>query len=562
MSEPLRDRSSNERPFQLFAFDTGPIDDMPALAEELALCRAVLQAAPFGVSVRDANGQYVLANPAAAEMLVAGAKASTPSGPSRALETSTTAITSGGRGFQLDITVDRTEQRQVEEALFERAYLDELTGLPNRDLVQQTAEDLIRACAPGQSFALAFIDLDNFKHINDYYGHGVGDALLVKVASRLGGMAQKGDMLARIGGDEFLCLLNPVVDRAELELRLGRLRERLREPFFIDGHEIFTSASIGASIFPEHGRSFDLLRRNADSAMYRVKENLKGEVALFDATIERIVNARMKLEQRLRLAIRDQRFCCAYQPKFDIHTKAVTGLEVLLRWRDEQGIIQAPGDFVALAVELGLINEIAYGVLEQTMAALPMIDEMFGSHVTISLNVAAKQAEDPIFMGKFTQKLAETGCASRIMIELTEEAFFSKSRFQAEFLPQLRAIGAKVSIDDFGIGYSSLSALADITADEIKIDRSFITDVQKRPRSQSILKAIESLATALNMSIIAEGVETEEELDYLRQTGIRQAQGYVFAKPMIIESMTAATLLTEDRPMATARRARPARARA
>ena len=245
---------------------------------------------------------------------------------------------------------------------------------------------------------------------------------------------------------------------------------------------------------------------------------------------------RMETEQRLRLAIRDRRFLCAYQPKVDIHTRATVGLEVLLRWRDEDGFIQPPGDFIALAIDLGMIDDICRMVLQETVEALGDIDAAFGPGVSISFNVAAKQAGDARFMAELVADLAATGCAERFMVELTEEAFLAKGALQTTILPMLRGIGTKVSIDDFGVGYSSLSALADLDADEIKIDRSFITHIHRRPRSQSILRLIESLGHALGMTIVAEGVETVEELAYLTgATRIRHAQGFYFAKPMALD---------------------------
>ncbi|MFC6791960.1 EAL domain-containing protein [Methylobacterium komagatae] len=201
-------------------------------------------------------------------------------------------------------------------------------------------------------------------------------------------------------------------------------------------------------------------------------------------------------------------------------------------------MIQAPGDFVELAIELGLINEITLQVLAETVRAIPDLDDMFGPDVTVSLNIAAKQACDVPFMTAFCESLGRTGLASRFILELTEEAFFTKGRFQREVLPRIREIGARVSIDDFGVGYSSLAALAEITADELKIDRSFITDIHKRPRSQIVLKAIESLGLALGMAVIAEGVETYDEVAYLLgATQIRCAQGYYYARPMLLEQI-------------------------
>jgi predicted signal transduction protein with EAL and GGDEF domain len=314
--------------------------------------------------------------------------------------------------------------------------------------------------------------------------------------------------------------------------------QRLRAPFFIDGSEIFASTSIGVSFYPEHGRSFDELCQNADIAMYCVKNDGKGAVAFFDASMEREALARMKVEQSLRLAILEKRFCCAFQAKVDIRTQDIKGIEALVRLRDDNGIIQAPGTFINLAVELGLIDELTHLVLAEIVKSIDLINESFGADTTISINIAAKQAGNPDFMGAFAQALEATGYPARFMIEVTEDAFVAKTHFQTEILPMFRKLGVGVSIDDFGIGYSSLSALADITADEIKIDRSFITDIHKRPRSQGILRAIESLSEALGMTVVAEGIETFEELAYLQAaTKIRYAQGFYFSRPIFLEEL-------------------------
>jgi diguanylate cyclase (GGDEF)-like protein len=426
----------------------------------------------------------------------------------------------------------------LEDELFRRAYFDDLTGLPNRGLLEKAVEDLIEAVSEQTKFALAFIDIDNFKYINDYYGHAAGDDLLVKIARRIAGQIRSTDMLARVGGDEFVLLLSPIGDLDELNADIRQLSERLKEPFFIDGHEMLTSASIGVSLFPMHGIDHQALRAKADAAMYRMKGAAKGGVTFFEPGLGDKVDERAKLEQRLRLAIRDRRLTCAFQPKVDFRSQSVVGIEVLLRWRDEEGVIQAPGDFVNLAVELGLMDDITRLVLAQTAAAIETIDEAFGPQATISVNLAAKQAGDFRFMRSFVDALAATGYPQRFMVELTEEAFLHKNQFQTRILPMLREIGAKISIDDFGVGYSSLSTLADITADEIKVDRSFITQIHRRPRSQSVLTAIESLGTALGMSVIVEGVETSEELIYLEAaTRIRLAQGYYFAMPMSFDEI-------------------------
>jgi cyclic di-GMP phosphodiesterase Gmr len=304
-----------------------------------------------------------------------------------------------------------------------------------------------------------------------------------------------------------------------------------------------------------------VLRQNADIAMYRVKNDGKGAASFFDASMEREALARMKIEQSLRLAILEKRFCCAFQAKVDIRTRQIKGIEALVRLRDDEGVIQAPGTFINLAVELGLIDELTHLVLAEIVKSIDLINEMFGAHTSISINVAAKQAGNPEFMRPFAQALEATGYPERFMIEVTEDAFVAKTHFQDEILPIFRQLGVGISIDDFGIGYSSLSALADITADEIKIDRSFITDIHKRPRSQGILRAIESLSEALGMTVIAEGIETFEELAYLQAaTNIRYAQGYYFSQPIFLEELTPATrIASETRANSASRPQQPPR---
>ncbi|MBR1155922.1 bifunctional diguanylate cyclase/phosphodiesterase [Bradyrhizobium sp. JYMT SZCCT0428] len=580
-----------------------------AFDTELSILRDILRLLPTGVTVQDEHGEFLLVNDAAAALLQMAAAAPAPSQLSDRQETCLEllrsghaatleeAVTSGpakqvfltshrpiqiaGRNLLLSSSVDITEQKAFEDALFRSAYYDELTGLPTRRVIEHRVNTLLaRDSAQGHlqqghlqqgnvhgHFALAFLDVDNFKHINDYYGHAIGDALLVEMAKRLGMDLRESDILSRISGDEFMLLLNPVQSESEVAEYIHFILQRLKAPFFIDESEIFASTSIGVSLYPEHGKTYDALRQNADIAMYRVKNGSKGGAAFFDASMEREALARMKVEQSLRLAILEKRFCCAFQTKVDIRTKAITGIEALVRLRDDEGVIQAPGTFINLAVELGLIDELTHLVLAEIVKSIDLINETFGPDTTISINVAAKQAGNPEFMRPFAQALEATGFPKRFMIEVTEDAFVTKTHFQDEILPIFRKLGVGISIDDFGIGYSSLSALADITADEIKIDRSFITDIHLRPRSQGILRAIESLSEALGMTVIAEGLETFEELAYLQAaTKIRYAQGYYFSKPIFLEDLRpAAPLASETRASLSSRPAqetRPALSRA
>jgi diguanylate cyclase (GGDEF)-like protein len=553
--------------------------DSERVAEtELNILKDVFRLLPAGVTVQDQHGRILLVNDAAAVQLgIATAEPGAP--PSLELnhrrETGIEFLRSGRAGIVeecvtsgevkqvfltahrpvriadrdllLSSSTDITEQKAVEDQLFRSAYFDELTDLPTRRVIEHRANHLLKSDDGNTRFALALLDINNFKHINDYYGHTIGDALLVEVAKRLGLDLRESDMLSRISGREFLMLLNPIQNQQEVEEYIRYTLERLRAPFFIDGSEIFASTSIGVSLYPEHGRSYDMLRHNADIAMYRVKNDGKGSAAFFDAGMEREALARMKIEQSLRLAILEKRFCCAFQTKVDIRTQAIKGIEALVRLRDDEGVIQAPGTFINLAVELGLIDELTHLVLAEIVKSIDLINETFGPDTSISINVAAKQAGNPEFMHSFAEALEATGFPRRFMIEVTEDAFVAKTHFQDEILPIFRKLGVGISIDDFGIGYSSLSALADITADEIKIDRSFITDIHKRPRSQGILRAIESLSEALGMTVIAEGIETFEELAYLQAaTRIRYAQGYYFSRPIFLEELKPATPVASE----------------
>ncbi|MGJ4941243.1 putative bifunctional diguanylate cyclase/phosphodiesterase [Bradyrhizobium sp. HKCCYLS1011] len=565
---------------------SGAAESTVTAEAELSLLRGVLTMLPTGVTVQDEHGRFVLVNDAAAaqlgltaedsaaaaarqieqreatcrEILRSGKAVVTeePVATERGRQTLLTAhrpVRIGERDLLLSSSADISEQKDFEDQLFRSAYYDELTGLPMRRVIEHRATNLVRLGGAAGRFALAFLDLDNFKYINDYYGHATGDALLIELAKRIGRDLRESDLLSRISGDEFLLLLHPIERAEEVAEFLQATLHRLSAPFFIDSAEVFASASIGVSLYPEHGASYEVLRQNADLAMYRVKNAGKGALAFFNSGMEHEALARMKVEQSLRLAILEKRFCCAFQAKVDIRTEEIKGIEALVRLRDNEGVIQAPGDFVNLAVELGLIDELTHLVLAEIVKSIDLINEAFGPQATISINVAAKQAANVDFMRPFVRAIEATGFPRRFMIEVTEDAFVARSHFQDQILPMLREIGVSISIDDFGIGYSSLSALADITADEIKIDRSFITDIHKRPRSQGILRAIESLSEALGMTVIAEGIESFEELAYLQAaTRIRYAQGYYFSRPIFLEELKPAIPLASEARVSLASR--------
>jgi diguanylate cyclase (GGDEF)-like protein len=541
--------------------------------QDCALLKDIIERFPIGLGVQDEHGLYLLANTAMSAAVdldrapsplqceptipsapqhvapdvceVAEERVEGPAGE-RTFLTTRTVVNLSGRNLMLSSRYDITDRKQVEAELTRRANFDELTGLPNRLLIQKHVDELIGRQGADTSFALVFVDLDNFKQINDFYSHSIGDALLVKVAQRIKNRLRPSDMLARASGDEFLLVLEPGAGD-QVHAIIEQLLADLKQPFQIDAFEMFTSASIGISLYPQHGGDYESLRRNADNAMYHAKSGTKGDAIFFDVEMGRQITNRMQHEQRLRLAIRDKRFCCAFQPKVDIQNQEVVGFETLVRWRDDDGEFHAPGTFIGLAIELGLIDPITHFVLSESLESIERLDAAFGDNTSISINVAARQANDLGFMHAFIQTIKDSNLASRLMLELTEDAFVSDGAFQSRILPLLRELGVRVSIDDFGTGYSSLSVLSEITADELKIDRSFITQIHERPRSQCILKAIESLGHALGMSIVAEGVESFEELAYLHAaTHIRFAQGFYFSKPFFLEDVTGTRRITPD----------------
>jgi len=435
-------------------------------------------------------------------------------------------------------SLDITERKRFEDELARRALHDPLTGLPNRALMAEMVDSTVRAKDRGGMFALAFIDIDNFKQINDYYGHALGDALLVAVAQRIRQNIRPADTLSRLSGDEFLLLLNPLDRLEDVQPWIERIVAALKQPFGIEGQEVLTSASVGTSIYPLHGHSHEALSRAADSAMHRAKHHRRGSASYFDLAMDSGANARMQLEQQLRGAVRERRFKAAFQPKVDLQSGRIEGFEALVRWVEPDGTVRMPGTFIDLAGQIGLLDDIARFMLDDVAASLPQLTQWYGPQVSVSMNIGARQAGDTAFMRSFVEQLTATGVARRIVVELTEDALVAAQHFQREVLPELRRLGVRVSIDDFGTGYSSLSTLADITADEVKVDRAFVTAIHQRVRSQGILKAIESLCSALEVSMVAEGVETAEELAYLRaHTSIRLAQGYFFSKPRFLEAL-------------------------
>ena len=508
-----------------------------------ALKAAALDATGIAFEIREAGGPVAFAN-ALGRTCFRDSPADAPDHEEASLDGRTMLVERasfpfGGRSWRVSAAVDIDMQRRLQDELFQRAYFDRLTGLPNRELCDRAISELMRTTPAGQGFAVAILDIVKFSQINAFHGSVVGDELLTKIAERITGELVGDQMLARSGGDEFCLLLPGGGDGARDYLaQVERVVARVADPYFVDGSEVFASALAGVSLWPRDDSTAEGLRQKALAALAEAKRTTGAGARQFQPDLDRAELGRARIEMGLRAAIRDRRIGCAFQPKMDIRAGVVDSLEVLMRWRDEEGDWRSPGEFLDLAHKVGLTNDITRLVFEETIASLDAIGEAFRPGIPLGFNISAKQAGDTRFMRGFADKLAASGQAHRFVIELTEEAFLPASQFQARVLPMLREIGAKISIDDFGSGYSSLATLADITADEVKVDRSLIVGIDRRPRSQSLLRAIESIGSALGTEVMVEGVETAEELAYLREfTHIRVAQGFFFSRPITLSEV-------------------------
>ena len=534
-------------------------DDARRPELDSSVLRAALAVLPTAIEVFACDGERVFANPAAPERAREaerdGAEREEAVLDGRPMLIERREFSVDGHPYRVSAATDIADQRRLQDELFQRAYFDDLTKLPNRGFFEQAVGQLIQSDEGTPDFAVAVVGFDQFDAVNEFYGRAVGDALLVEAAQRIAGPLDDGDIAARTGGDEFSLLVARARNADEVRAKIDRVLSRFKDPFYVDGLEILISASAGFSLFPLHDAAAEGLISKADAALTQAKRRCKGETQIYEPALAVRAQERARLEQNLRVAVRDRRFLCALQPKVDFRSGEIDGLEVLMRWRDENGEARAPGDSIAFALNAGLMNEMTHLLVEETLASLDAIDAAFGPDLRLGFNIAAQQAGDARFMRAFADRLAASGHAERFMIELTEEAFLLAGQFQLQVAPMLREVGAKISIDDFGVGYSSLSTLAEITADEIKVDRSFITAIHERPRNQGLLRAIELIGEALSTKVIVEGVETAEELAYLRDhTGIRVAQGYYFSPPILLGQAGSRPRLAED----WRERARPA----
>ncbi len=449
---------------------------------------------------------------------------------------------------------DVTERRAVEAELVRRATTDDLTGLANRAAFLarlQEASDRLDG-NPRGAFGLLFLDLDRFKVINDSLGHQVGDRLLIAVAQRLSLGVRPGDLVARLGGDEFAILAEPVDGPRAAEELAARLHRTLAQPFVLGDNQVFASVSIGIVACESKGGDAEELLRNADIAMYRSKRAGRAGTELFAQAHHAAVAGRLDLETGLRRALAEGGLSLKYQPIVGLPGAELVGFEALVRWTQPDGRSVDPSVFIPLAEETGLIVELGAWVMQEACARMAMLSRMHdgASDLAISVNVSSRQFAHGDMYELVRRVLTETGLpASRLVLELTETALMENPVTVADVLTRLRAHGVRVHLDDFGIGYSSLSYLQRFPIDSLKIDRSFTQGVPGQSGDEAIVRAILSLASALGMEVVAEGVESAAQLAHLAGLRCGFGQGYLFSRP--VESRALDGLLGRDfRPKA------------
>ena len=432
----------------------------------------------------------------------------------------------GEARYIINVVDDVTERRRADEKIAHLAHYDALTDLPNRVLFREQIERELQRTGRGEQFALLYIDIDEFKGINDSLGHHVGDELLKAVATRLRSCIRETDLIARLGGDEFAVIQTAVGNTHDITEFVTRIHESIRQPYRCLGHQLSTDASIGIALAPQDGTDLDQLIKNADLAMYGAKADGRRTYRFFEPAMDACAKARLTMEQDLRQALADGGFEIHYQPLVDLRHDKVTGCEALLRWRHpERGMI-SPAEFVPVAEDTGLINELGEWVLRTACSEAAT----WPDHVRLAVNVSPVQLKCQTMALKIAGALAASGLpANRLELEITEAVLIRDDEAALAILHQLRAIGVRIALDDFGTGYSSLSYLKRFPFDKIKIDRCFVNDIAEVGGSSAIVQAVVNIAAARNMTTTAEGVETPEQREMLRTLGCTEMQGYLFS---------------------------------
>ncbi|MBR0903000.1 EAL domain-containing protein [Bradyrhizobium liaoningense] len=430
--------------------------------------------------------------------------------------------------YLIHVIDDVTERRRADEKIAHMAHYDALTDLPNRTLFREQIERELAKASDGCQFALLYIDVDEFKGINDSLGHHVGDELLKAIASRLRGCLTRGDLIARLGGDEFAVIQTGIQSSADVVAFVTRIYEAIRQPYHCLGHQLSTDASIGIALAPQDGSDLDQLIKNADLAMYGAKAEGRRTHRFFEPAMDASAKARLTMEQDLRQALVNGGFEIHYQPLVDLRSGEVSGCEALLRWRHPERGMVSPAEFIPVAEDTGLINELGDWVLRMACNEAAT----WPAHVRVAVNVSPVQLKCDTLALRIAGALAASGLdPRRLELEITEAVLIRDDEAALSILHQLRSIGVRIALDDFGTGYSSLSYLKRFPFDKIKIDRCFVADIAETSGAPVIVQAVVNIAAASSMTTVAEGVETEAQREMLRNLGCTEMQGYLFSAP-------------------------------
>lgn len=443
-------------------------------------------------------------------------------------------------GFIRDIT----DKKRAEQDIRSLAFFDALTGLPNRRLLIDRLQQAFASSARSQHYgAVVFIDLDNFKTLNDSRGHDYGDLLLVEVARRLRACVRGEDTVARIGGDEFVIILEDLkqsIDQSVIEARnVGdKILENIHQPYHLKEIEYHNSCSIGISLFIGSEVSVDELLKRSDTAMYQAKAAGRNTLKFYDPRMQEALERRIELEALLRLALLKDQFVMLYQPQVT-QTRHIFGAEVLLRWESPQHGVLSPTQFITIAEESGLIIAIGHWVLVKACMQLKAWEKHDSTkNIQLAVNVSARQFRQPGFVEDVKLTLSETGARPDLLkLELTESVVLDNVQEAIQKMEELRTLGVKFSMDDFGTGYSSLAYLKQLPLSQVKIDQSFVRDIATDPNDAAIIQTIIAMSRTLGLNVIAEGVESEAQFDMLKQYGCMQFQGYLFGRPMLVQEM-------------------------
>ena len=434
---------------------------------------------------------------------------------------------------------DISELKQTEAKLQKLAHYDSLTGLANRRLLEErTTQAILSAKRYGHKVAMLFIDLDNFKYINDTLGHDVGDKLLQRLANRFSSIIRETDTLARQGGDEFVILLSKTHDKKDLTRIADNIKAAGSETLIIEGQELMVSCSIGIAVYPDDADSTSGLLKCADMAMYATKESGKNSFLFFTEDLNHVAVDRLKIERALRSAIDAEQLLLYYQPIIDAQTSQVIKVEALLRWPQSDGHFIPPDLFIPIAEESGLIMRLGEWVLKQALKDLPSLQATYGSPIKMSINLSARQFRHYKLAQKLHKIVIENKVSpAKIEFEITEGLLVDDYRLAQRILNELKVLGFSIALDDFGTGYSSLSYLKHFPLDTLKLDKTFMQDLSQEKRNQAIVSASITMGIALGMEIVCEGVETKEQYQFLSAAGNVGIQGYYFSQPLACDKM-------------------------